>query len=389
MIEVRLPREGSTTMSSGVVLEWFVEEGSLVQEGDVLVEIETDKVSFEVPAPASGTVRRLVAEAGEEVDVGALLVLIGDADEPLPEPEPIGPSAPSGGSSSAQAEFDHRSTATGRADEHGRVRAAPAARRIARELAVDLTMLSGSGPEGRITSADVRAAATRAGGSGAVVGGNDDPLRGLSGHRGVVARRMAQASAETAAVTLMMRADVTRIARAEGVSLVDVVVHEIVRCVSRHPGLNASLTDAGIVEHERVGLGYAVDGRRGLVVPVIADADVRSPSDLAAERRRLVKAALEGGLSPSDLAGGTFTVTNLGASGIELFTPIITPGQTAVLGLGATVPTVVPTRDGQAFGVRSLIGMSLTFDHRIVDGAEAGRFLGELSEELATWRPEA
>ncbi len=398
MIEVRLPREGSTTMAAGVVLEWFVEEGDAVAAGQVVAEIETDKVSFEIAAPESGTVRQRCAEVGAEVEVGAVLLRIGDPDEPLPELAEEEVSAPS--PNAAAASFpsgndraERVSTASrGSVAPTGAVRAAPAARRRARELGIDLAAVAGTGPLGRIGLDDVEGAAAGAPvfGQGRALSAGlpaPDPLSGLTGHRAVVARRMTQASQETAAVTLMLRTDVTRIRLAQGVSLIDVVAHEAARCVTRHAELNASLTPAGIVVHEHVGLGYAVDGAKGLIVPVVPNSDVLTLDEFSTLRRRVVRSALEGTLAPGDLGGGTFTVSNLGSTGVEFFTPIITPGQCAVLGLGAAVPTVVPTFDGQAFGVRHLLGLSLTFDHRIVDGAEAGRYLQDLDQVLSTWEP--
>jgi pyruvate dehydrogenase E2 component (dihydrolipoamide acetyltransferase) len=398
MIEVRLPREGSTTMSAGVVLEWFVEEGDLVTEGQVVAEIETDKVSFEIAAPGSGTVRQRCAELGAEVEVGAVLLRIGTPDEPLPEADETAlasrpqdaaaPAVAAGTSGPRNVASDQQGSDT----PTGALRAVPAARRRARELGIGLAAVTGTGPLGRIGVGDVEAAAAgttalRRGDVPSVGAPELDPLRGLTGHRAVVARRMTQASQETAAVTLMLRTDVTRIRRTDGVSLIDVVAHEAARCVMRHSELNGSLTGAGIVVHEHVGLGYAVDGAKGLIVPVVPDADVLSLVEFSTQRRRVVRAALEGTLVPGDLGGGTFTVSNLGGTGVEFFTPIITPGQTAVLGLGAAVPTVVPTLDGSGFGVRHLLGLSLTFDHRIVDGAEAGRYLQDLDQVLSSWEP--
>lgn len=399
MIEIRLPREGSTTMASGVVLEWLVDVGDVVDAGQVLVEIETDKVSFEVVAPAPGTIRQRCAEVGEEVEVGAVLLRIGDPDEPLQLGVEEGTSASPAGTDQMRA----GPTPSGRggvddprrsgdptpilrpASAEGPARAAPAARSLARQQGIDLRTVVGTGPLGRVTSDDVRAAAAAVPANATVP--TADPLSGLTGHRAIVARRMSQASHETAAVTLMLRADVTRIHRMEGVSLIDVLSHEAARCVARHPELNATLTPQGILQHQQVGLGYAVDGARGLIVPVVRAAEALPLAEFAVTRRRVVRAALDATLAPADLDGGTFTVSNLGGTGVEFFTPIITPGQTAILGVGALTPTVVVTHGGTGFGARSLIGLSLTFDHRLVDGAEAGRYLEDLRAVLQDWDP--
>lgn len=383
-------------MSAGVVLEWFVEEGDVVTEGQVVAEIETDKVSFEIAAPGSGTILQRCAELGAEVEVGAVLLRIGAPDEPLPAADEtdlaIRPQNATAPAVTVRTGDPRRGISDQRGSEPpaGALRAVPAARRRARDLGIDLATVVGTGPLGRVGVVDVEMAATRTnelgrGGPLSVGAPELDPLRGLTGHRAIVARRMTQASRETAAVTLMLRTDVTRIRRSVGVSLIDVVAHEAARCVMRHSELNGSLTAAGIVVHEHVGLGYAVDGAKGLIVPVVPDADVLPLAGFSAQRRRVVRAALEGTLVPGDLGGGTFTVSNLGGTGVEFFTPIITPGQTAVLGLGAAVPTVVPTLDGSGFGVRHLLGLSLTFDHRIVDGAEAGRYLQDLHQVLSSW----
>ena len=258
MIEVRLPREGSTTMSAGVVLEWFVEEGDVVTEGQVVAEIETDKVSFEIAAPGSGTIRQRCAELGAEVEVGAVLLRIGAPDEPLPEADESDVASPSQGgtasavTSGAGGQRNAASDQGGSGTATGPLRAVPAARRRARELGIDLASVVGTGPLGRIGVGDVEAAAAgttgpRRGGGQSSGAPESDPLRGLTGHRAAVARRMTQASQETAAVTLMLRSDVTRIRRSDGVSLIDVVAHEAARCVMRHSELNGSLTGAGIV----------------------------------------------------------------------------------------------------------------------------------------------
>jgi len=396
MIEVRLPREGSTTMATGVVLEWFVAVGDEVAEGQVLVEIETDKVSFEIAAPEAGTVRQLCASAGQEVEVGAVLMRIGSPSEPLDDlVDDVAQDLPSGAVEDRPASEQRRlaEEPSSSTPPLGRepTRASPAARRLARELGVDLEAVKGTGPKGRISSADVREHSQDEGRRGAISSkpSSDaalDPLRGLTGHRAVVARRMAQASSETAPVTLMLRADVTRILRAPEASLIDVLTHLAASCVMRHPCINSSLTPEGLVAHATVGLGYAVDGARGLIVPVVQEAQSLSFAEFAAERRRLVRAALDGNLLPSDFAGATFTITNLGSTGIEYFTPIITPGQAAVLGLGAATPTVVAIDGETAFAVRSLIALSLTFDHRLMDGAEAAAFLQDLKSSLESWR---
>lgn len=388
--EVRLPREGSTTMTSGVVTEWLVAVGDAVTAGQPLVEVETDKVSVEIEAPVAGTVLALQAAPEEEIEIGGLLATLGDPGEEVQAPEPAAAPSPSAAPAAPPVPTTHGSVdgAPPPATPGEGIRAAPAARRRARELDVDLTTVQGSGPGGRITSADINDAAaaqdrpaTPPDPDGPV---GEDPLAGLRGHRRIVADRMSQAARETAAVTLTIRADVTMLRTAEAEanwSLADQVASAAAHALQTYPALNATLTADGVMEHDRLGLGYAVDSPRGLVVPVIADAGSLALADLAQTRRRLVQTAQDGRLAADDLAGGTFTLTNLGPFGIEHFTPIIAPDQCAVLGIGAVTTDHTPT--GEGWVARQQLALSLTFDHRIVDGAYAARFLKAVSDALA------
>lgn len=385
--EVRLPREGSTTMTSAVITEWLVAVGDVVAVGQPLAEVDTDKVAVEIEAPVAGTVLALHADPEDEVEIGGLLVTLGDPQEqvqtttPTPASIPQPASAPSPGMTAPPAAAsapDGPTAAPGDGPP-----AAPAARRRARELGIDLTTVEGSGPGGRITSADVDAAAQ----DGATTAPDPDLLAGLRGHRRIVAERMSRAAQGTAAVTLMTRADVSALRAAEARadwSLADQVAHAVARALQTHPALNATLTVDGIVARNRIGLAYAVDGPRGLVVPVIADAGALTLAELAQARRRLVQAARRGELTVEDLAGGTFTLTNLGPLGIEHFTPIITPDQCGVLGIGAVSTDQVPAAEGWV--ARHQLALSLTFDHRMVDGAHAAHFLKAISDALTAVR---
>ena len=397
--QVRLPREGSTTMSSGVVLEWFVRLGDEVVEGQALATIDTDKVAFEVEAPVSGTVLQLAADTGEEIDVGGLLAIIGDADEELPSgraaaeqppSEPPRSSAPPSPPShtpvdrSSPARSDPGTTGRGSSTHPSRVAAAPAARRRARELRVELPALVGTGPGGRITVEDVEQASRTTDRPST----GSDLLSGLHGHRLAVAERMSQAATEIAPVTLHTHVDVTSVLEAQAFlpgTLSDIVAHAAAVAVRVEPGVNASLCSDGITQHEHVGLAYAVDGAHGLVAPVVREAERLDLATFASERRRLVQAAVDGSLRGDDLDGATLTVTNLGPFDVEMFTPIVTPGQCVALGVGAVRSTVSATSRG--FRERQILGLSLTFDHRLIDGAPAARYLQEVSARLRGERP--
>lgn len=385
--EVRLPREGSTTMASGVVSEWLVAVGDDVDEGQVLAEVDTDKVAFELVAPTAGTVLVLAVPVGDEVEVGGLVAVIGDPDEVYesstgPEPQ-LPTAAPSVGSAPRPGDVDRgpEPDAAGAPLSPVRVPASPAARRRARELELEIQSVPGTGPGGRVTVEDVEGVAATPRPA------SEDPegaLTGLSGHRRIVAERMSQASSETAAVTLHTSVEVTHLLDASPFlagSLADIVAYAAVAAVAAEPSVNSTLTRDGIAVHPTVGLGYAVEGARGLVVPVVRAADRLDLAGFAAARRRLVRAAIEGGLTPQDLDGGTLTVTNLGPFGVEWFTPIITPGQCVVLGVGATRPAL-RLQQGRVVE-EQVLSLSLTFDHRIIDGAQGARFLQAITQQLA------
>jgi pyruvate dehydrogenase E2 component (dihydrolipoamide acetyltransferase) len=375
MAEVVLQREGSTTMQAGVVIAWLSDLGEDVEEGQPLAEIEADKVTFVVDAPVTGTLVQRCAEEGEEVAVGAVLARIGppgsaplDSAAQTRGETPHGAAAPMADASASPASMSHQ-VASPRPPNPTRAAASPAARRLARDLGVDLHTVEGTGPGGRVQRRDIEQAA--------------DPLAGLSGTRRRVAERMSRSAREAAPVTLTARADVTDLIAERPQrtrSLPDAVLFHVAALLPRHPDFNAALGPEGVQRSERVHLGYAVDGADGLVVPTVRDADRLALPDLAERRRDLVRRAREGTLEPGDLDDATFTISNLGPFGVEAFTPIITPGQSAVLGMGCVTQELLPGPDGPV--ERSRLWLSLTFDHRVVDGAPAARFLADLCTAL-------
>jgi pyruvate dehydrogenase E2 component (dihydrolipoamide acetyltransferase) len=340
--EFKLPDLGEG-LTEGEVARWLVAEGQEVAEDEPLVEIQTDKTTVEIPSPAAGTVARILVPEGDVVPVGTVLVVIGEdgaaprpaetaAPKPMPRPE------------------------------RERVRATPLVRKVAQELGVDLASLSGTGPGGRITEDDVRAAA----GGAAPAEGRREPVRGV---RRLIAEHMARAHREVPPVTWVEECDFTDV---DLDRLVATVLRASALALREHPALNARFEGDEIVFLDRYDLGVAVQTESGLVVPVVRDCATRTIDELTAEVDRLAEAARTGRLTPAELRGSTFTVTSAGKLGGLLTTPIVNHPEVAILSVGRIRPQPV-VRDG-GIVVRQIGYVSVTFDHRAVDGAQAAAF---------------
>ena len=345
--ELKLPDLGEG-LTEGEIARWLVSEGQDVAEDDPLVEIQTDKTTVEIPSPAAGKVTRILVDEGKVVPVGTVLLVIGgEADG--------GPSSPD----AAPAQSPPPGTAPARAAA-GAGRATPLVRRIAQELGVDLGSLAGTGPDGRITEEDVRSAAAGPG------EGRREPLRGV---RRLIAEHMARAHREVPAVTWVEECDFS------GVDLELLVARALKACAEslrEFPELNARLDRDEIVYLNRYDLGVAVQTEHGLVVPVVRDCRTRSVEELAADVERLADSARAGSLKPDELRGSTFTVTSAGKLGGLFQTPIVNHPEVAILSIGriAQRPAV---KDGELVVARTGY-VSVTFDHRVVDGARAAEF---------------
>jgi len=328
--EFRLPDLGEG-LTEGEVARWLVSVGQEIAEDDPLVEIQTDKTTVEIPSPAGGVVSRILVAEGDVVPVGTLLVVIGAEEQP-------------------------------NAHEHKEPRATPLVRRIAQELGVDLAVVAGTGPGGRITEEDVRAAAAGA----APAEGRREPLRGV---RRLIADHLARAHREVPAVTFVEECDFTGVDLA---MLIPLVLRASALSLKEFPELNARLEGDEIVYLDRYDLGLAVQTEQGLVVPVVRGCDTASLEELDAEVRRLAEAARAGSLLPEELRGSTFTVTSAGRLGGLLVTPLVNHPEVGILGVHRIGPRPV-VRDGEVV-VREVGNVSVTFDHRVVDGARAAAF---------------
>jgi pyruvate dehydrogenase E2 component (dihydrolipoamide acetyltransferase) len=420
---VTMPALGES-VSEGTVTRWLKAEGDHVAMDEPLLEVSTDKVDTEIPSPVAGTLQKIIVAVDQTVPVGAELAIIADGAAPAAAPAVAAPvvAAPVVAAPVVAAPVVAAPVVAQTQPLDAYV--TPIVRKLATELGVNLSTVTGTGVGGRIRKEDVEAAAPKAApaplsptpaapvasapaapgapakSSGASVAVS--PLRGttvkMSRLRKVIATRMVESLQVSAQLTTVIEVDVTKIARLrdrskstfearEGVKLSFLPFFAVAVCeaLKQHPVLNSSVEDDQIVYHGAEHLGVAVDTERGLLVPVIHNAGdlnmggiARKISDLAARTR-------ENKVTPDELGGGTFTLTNTGSRGALFDTPIINQPQVAILGLGAVVkrPMVVKGEDGgETIAIRSMVYLGLSYDHRVVDGADAARFLVTLKERL-------
>ena len=387
--EVKLPRLGQG-MEAGTITKWLKSVGDTVAKGEPLFEIDTDKVTQEVEADHAGVLLKIELAEGE-APVGQTIGWIGAAGEEVqaapskataaPEPAQVSDTRPVPDTVTAVA-----SSAT--AANGGRIKASPLARRIARERGVDLQSLRGTGPDGRIVAEDVERGEVGAPrpAPAAVPSGEIESVP-LTSIRKTIARRLT-AAWQAPVFQLTVSADMTRandlVARARElnpdlrVTVTDLLAKVSAQALMRHRDVNVQFADDALLRFPTANIGIAVAAPQGLVVPVIRSAERLALADVAAARGEIVARARDGKLTAQDLDGGTFTISNLGMYGIEQFVAVINPPQAAILAVGATIDTPV-ARDGAVI-VRPILTMTLTVDHRAVDGAAGADFLRTLKQ---------
>ena len=372
--EFKLPDLGEG-LTEGEIARWLVTEGQELAEDDPLVEIQTDKTTVEIPSPAAGTVTKILVGEGEVVPVGTVLVVIGAAAAAEPAAAPSTPPV----------ERESVPVTQTRSGEPGRVQATPIVRRIAQELGVDLASLSGTGPNGRITEADVR----NAGGDlvlqehkvsqGGVPEERREPVRGV---RRLIVEHLTKAHREVAAVTFVEECDFTGF---DLTQLLPQALKATAASLQEFPELNSRLEGDEIVYLERYDIGVAVQTDQGLVVPVVRGCETASLDELAAEVARLAEAARGGTLKPEELRDGTFTITSAGKLGGLFVTPLVNYPEVGIVGIHRIVPRPVVV-DGEIV-VRHIGNVSVTFDHRVVDGARAAAFTLDVIARLESGLP--
>ena len=391
--EILLPQWGME-MQDGTVVKWLKQEGDTVQEGEPIVEVETAKIQTELESSASGVLVHIMVAEGTIVPIRALLAIVADPGEEVPRPAATTPSksppSPAGGggvpappSTQPAAPRVAAPGAPTPGVDGDRVQVVPAARRLAQERGVDLSRVQGTGPRGRVLIADVeRAIEERT--SPAV-----QPIA-MVGIRRTIATRMMQSLQTMAQVTLTTEADMadamvlrsglSRQWTEQSLSPLHLAVKAAARALKDHPRLNSLQEEDQAQPMQEVNIGVAVSLEEGLITPVIHNADQKSLAQISSQARALAAKTREGKARPEDVTGGTFTISNLGAYGVDAFTPIINPPQVAILGLGRVVEKPV-IRNGE-IAKGAMMFLSLTFDHRVVDGAPAAEFLQTLKGYL-------
>jgi len=378
-VEVTMPKFG-LTMHEGTIQRFFKAVGESVRAGDPLYEVETEKVLYEVESPASGVLAVALFEEGATVECGVAVAVIAEANE---DPASLRAKYASAPAASSNGEVKAAKTPTSDAIEaksaSGERRpVSPVARKLAAELGVNLDRVSGSGPGGRITREDVeRAAKSPPSPIPAAASGQTVPLRGM---RKTIAERMHQSLRDTAQLTITSEADVTpatelreRLKREFDFTYTDLLIQAAARALLKHPRMNARLQGNEIVTTSEANIGLAVSLDDGLIVPVIRDVTTKSLRDIAALTKQAGDKARSGKLKLEDISGGTFTITNLGTYGVDAFTPILNNGETGILGVGRIVEKPAIYRGEITH--RAIMTLSLTFDHRVIDGAPAALFL--------------
>jgi pyruvate dehydrogenase E2 component (dihydrolipoamide acetyltransferase) len=352
----------SLTMKEGNVGKWYKKEGEAVEKGEPIAEIVSEKATYDLEASSSGIIRKILVEEGVDAPVNAVLAIIGTPDETISEMEaqPVAPPT-------AETECEER------------VVASPAAKRLAREHLIDLSKVHGSGPEGRIVEDDVTRFLEPKGGVQPKV----KELVPLSGFRKTTAERLSMSFRTAPHSAVVMEVDVSKatvLHERLQVSYTTIVVKAAATALNEMPIVNSTLDGDRIKIFEDVNVGVAIATPNGLVVPVIRNADQKALKDIDAQVVELTEKAQLAKLSREEVTGGTFTVTNLGMYGVDFFIPIINPPEAAILAIGRIIEK--PALVNGKVEVKSVMMLSLSYDHRVIDGAPAAEFLGKIKDRL-------
>jgi pyruvate dehydrogenase E2 component (dihydrolipoamide acetyltransferase) len=365
---------------TGKLIAWRKKEGERVTKGEPLLEIETDKAVVEIEAQADGILAAIKASAGEDIPVGQTIAWIVAPGEAVPVDDAAARAAPSARASPTKVEASHAEPATASVNA---VKISPKARRLAKELGVDISIIHGSGPGGEILASDVQATKKSASGK----------LETPSSIGRLMAARMTQSwtsvphffvsrDVDATALNQLREKIVAEIERSHGVRVThtDLLVALVAKVLRKHPRLNASWTSEGIRLHEQVNIGVAIAVNDGVVAAVIPNAQSASLAEIAQQRRDVAERARAGKLRPADIADATFTISNLGMYRVDAFSAIITPPQAAILAVGAITDRVIAVEGKPA--VRPMMNLTLSADHRVTDGAKAAMFLNDLAEAI-------
>jgi pyruvate dehydrogenase E2 component (dihydrolipoamide acetyltransferase) len=366
---------------TGKIISWLKKEGDVIAKGEPLAEIETDKVVLELEASADGVLAGVTAGPGDVVQVGKTIAwIVAPGEKPPVESASAGPAARTMTGTSGPSTASPIAAPIAR-QENAEVKVSPKARRMAKELGVDLTKVVGTGPGGIISGEDVEAAAKATPApvaAGPVV---------LSAIGRLMAERTTQSWTTAPHFFLVREIDATGLIAArekhgKAVTHTDLLVALVARALVKHPKMNASWTGSAITLNPNVNISIAIAVKDGVVGAVIPNADTATLTAISAKRQDLAERARAGRLHPPDVTGGTFTISNLGMFGVDAFSAIITPPQAAVLAVGRIADRVVAVNG--LIGIRPILTMTLSSDHRVVDGAQAAAFLKDVAEALTS-----
>ncbi|UTL73513.1 dihydrolipoamide acetyltransferase family protein [Bacillus halotolerans] len=388
-VKVVMPKLGMA-MKQGEVSIWNKKVGDPVEKGESIASIQSEKIEMDIEAPEKGTLIDIKVKEGEEVPPGTAICYIGDANESVQE-EAKEPAAEASRQANPPPPKQENKPANTKKD---RLKISPVARKIAEKAGLDLKNLKGTGPGGRIVKDDVtKALSEQKREQAEPVSAQKAQETPVTGMRKVIASRMQESLANSAQLTITMKADITKLAALQKqlsptaeerhgtkLTITHFVSRPAVLALQSHPMLNSFYKNERIITHPHVHLGMAVALEKGLVVPVIRHAEKLPLIDLAKTISENAKKAREGRAGSEELQGSTFSITNLGASGVEHFTPILNPPETGILGIGASYDT--PVFQGEEIVRGTILPLSLTFDHRTCDGAPAAEFLKAIKTYL-------
>lgn len=381
-VKIIMP-QGGQDITEGYVVRWFKKEGEPIRRGDVICEVETEKAVFEVESPSDGMLLKIVAAAGTKVAIFAVIGVVGEAGEQVDLDQLLSEPAAAGKALDVSAIRSRLSGADGGAGD--RLKITGRARKLASEKRVDLSAVTGSGPQGRITEKDVLIHVEKRKLSVQALRGQAKPLSRM---RQTIARRMVQSQQTIPHFYVTVSADVTaalalreRVNRetGEAVSITDLIVKASALALHENPAVNCRLLEDAIVYLEDVNVGIAVNLDDGVMVPIVAGADKLPLIDIARRSRELAASARQGKLAGAEPA--CFTVSNLGMLGVEAFTAIINPPETGILAVGCVQKRPVVENDAE-IRIRDMLTMTLSVDHRVVDGALAATFISRVKHHL-------
>ncbi len=373
MIEVRMPKFG-LSMEKGFITKWYKKEGDSVKEEEALFEAESEKITNDVPSPGSGFLKKIIIGEGDEQKVGEIVAYIAENEDEL-KAEIKTEKTVSTPEEKTEEDKEEVVVKENTHTEAGFIKASPLAKKIAKERGINLSGIRGSGPNGRIIERDVLKASGNANKSGKET---------LSPLRKTIAQNLAESYKKSVLVTNMTETDMSELLHfksslKEKVSVTSILVKIIAEVLKVLPKFNVNFDGTSIEKFSTINIGVAVSTDKGLIVPVVKNAGTLPLTHLNGEIRRLSAAARNGIINSNDLSGSHFTLTNLGMMRTEMFTPILNRNEVAILGIGRTIkkPVVV---DNDKIAIRPMCWLSLSYDHRIIDGADAAEFLGKISE---------